>query len=178
MFSPGVFFCVRFVCHIFCPGEGLVPRKQYFVGIHVGMTICALMCSTLMTPSMTSTCQKSTFEMTITQPVFVVRRGNKYSRNLWLTGLLPDTLSFRFGFRFERSSKVEKRKKILKFWHPYFYMRTTIWLQIWKLDGKLYKQNQFWSRWLIQWRHSATWNIAFQRRWLCEQVVRSISWVS
>ena len=40
------------------------------------------------------------------------------------------------------------------------HMIASIWLQVWKLDGKLCRMKTLWSWWHHQWRHSVTLNIA------------------
>ena len=52
---------------------------------------------------------RSNFEIAITQEILIVQRGNRYWRNLWLTGHISKTLKFRFWFQFEyqQASKIE-----------------------------------------------------------------------
>ena len=62
--------------------------------------------------------------------------------NMWLMGHLPDILTFRF--RFERSwdRKIRNRlRELTKSLSHMMYMIIPILLQIWKLDGRLWKRS-------------------------------------
>ena len=83
---------------------------------------------------------RSNFEIAITRAILIVQRGNRYWRNLWLTGHISKTLKFRFCFQFEyqQASKIETIFQL-----RVSYMIALIWLQIWNLRGKLCKVQQF-----------------------------------
>ena len=90
--------------------NGLVPYKQYFAGIWVGMPNCAsyVLHTHDVTDDVTRSISMSNIKIAIS---FIVERGNKYCHNLWPTGHPSYTLKFRF--RFEISSVVENRNCFL-----------------------------------------------------------------
>ena len=67
-----------------------------------------------------SWCQKG-LKLAITWSVFVVQRGYKYCRNIWLVGHLSNTLGFLF--RFETSSEVENENRFREFSKSLFCTR-------------------------------------------------------
>ena len=78
----------------------------------------------------------SDFENAITRSGFILHPENKYWHNLWFRGHLPDSLDIQYQFwKIVWCQKSKSFSGIFKI--HVVYIIPSVWLQIWKLDGKL-----------------------------------------
>ena len=101
MFSPCVFVCLSRCLSGRFNYEGLVPHKQYFAGILLGMSSCASYVSRThdVIDDVTRSQSRSNFESDISPSIFELERWSKAQNVGNAHGYLSGLFNFRYNFR-------------------------------------------------------------------------------
>ena len=124
--------------------EGLVPHKQYFAGILLGMSNCASYVSRIhdVIDDVTRSQSISNFENDISASIFELERRSKAQNVGNAHGYLSGIFNFRYNFRWKSLSRAQNGGHFENF---EISNTASIWPQIWKDRPKLCLKKYFYD---------------------------------
>ena len=158
--------------------EGLVPHKQYFAGILLGMSSCASYVSRThdVIDDVTRSQSRSNFESNISPSKFELERRSKAQDVGNANGYLFGIFNFRYNFWWKGLSRAQyggyfENSDILN--------TASIWPQILQKLSQIMPKKFFSWQWRHRWRHMVASNFPsifmFRRGWFREQVASNVS---